>query len=136
MKTQNLALACETVQTYFDSLAKGDLQKLGSLLSEDIIWHQPGNGELSKVYRGKSEVFALFGKFMEISQGSFKIDRVDSIMSNGSFVAAALHFSAKNGKGEISMSGVDLMRVENEKIKEVFLFSEDQKAEDAFWNSK
>ena len=70
---------------------------------------------------------------MEISANSFKIDHVSSIMSNGNLVAANLQFSAKSNRGEIAMNGVDLMRVENGKIKEVFLFSGDQKAEDDFW---
>jgi ketosteroid isomerase-like protein len=131
MKTQENVT--ETVKAYFQSLAAGDLPKLGSLLAEDIIWHQPGHGALSKTYSGKSEVFALFGKFMEISQGSFKIDHVHSIMANGDLVAATIHFSAKKVGAEISMDGVDLMKVENGKIKEVFLFSGDQNAEDAFW---
>lgn len=131
MKTQTTPV--EVVQAYFDSLATGNLQKLGSLLADDIVWHQPGKGTLSKTYQGKAEVFELFGKFMEISEGSFKINKINSIMSNGSTVAATLHFSAKNKKTEISMNGVDMMRVENGKIKEVFLFSGDQDAEDAFW---
>jgi ketosteroid isomerase-like protein len=123
----------EVVQEYFNSLAQGDLQKLGSLLAEDIVWNQPGKGALSKTYRGKAEVFALFGKFMEISQGTFRIDRVDSIMANGNSVAATLHFSAKKPGAAIAMNGVDLMKIEDGKIKEVSLFSQDQAAEDAFW---
>jgi ketosteroid isomerase-like protein len=124
----------EIVKGYFDSLARGDLQKLGSLLADDIVWHQPGSGELSKTYRGKAEVFALFGKFMEISEGSFKIDQVNSIMANDDYVTATLSFSAKSNKSSIEMSGVDLMRVADGKIREVFLFSGDQAAEDAFWS--
>ena len=124
----------ETVKAYFESLGAGDFAKLGSLLADDIIWHQPGLGSLSKTYVGKKEVFALFGKFMDISQGSFKIDRVNSIMANGNLVTATLHFSAKKSGAEISMNGVDVMKVENAHIKEVFLFSENQSAEDAFWN--
>jgi len=34
---------------------------------------------------------------------------------------------------EMSMSGVDVMTVSNGQIKEVWLYSEDQAAEDAFW---
>ena len=131
MGTQSNAV--EVVNLYFSSLANGDLQKLGSLLADDIVWNQPGQGELSGNYRGKGEVFALFGKFMELSNGSFKIDRVDSIMANGEWVAATLHFSAKSKKGEISMNGIDLMRVEDGKIREVRLFSDNQRDEDAFW---
>jgi hypothetical protein len=130
MENKNTAL----VQKYFDSLAKGDLATLGSLFSEEVVWHQPGNGKLSKTYYGKPEVFGLFGQFMEISQGTFRIDTVNSIMANGDFVAATLHFSAKKGNGQsISMGGVDLMKIEDGKIKEVFLFSADQESEDQFW---
>ena len=131
MKNGNESI--EVVQGYFDSLARGDLQKLGSLLADNIVWHQPGKGALSKTYQGKAEVFTLFGKFMEISEGSFRINRVDSIMANGNLVTATLHFSAKNKYGEIAMNGVDLMKIEDGKIKEVFLFSADQEAEDRFW---
>jgi ketosteroid isomerase-like protein len=124
----------EIVKKYFDSLSRGDLATLGSLFAEDVTWHQPGHGKLSRVYKGKSELFPLFGKFMELSQGSFRIDEVRSIMANDDLVTATLHFSAKRDQKKISMDGVDLMKIENEKIKEVWLFSGDQKAEDAFWD--
>lgn len=126
----------EVVQTYFDSLASGNLDRLGQLFSDDVIWHQPGQGELSKTYQGKQELFALFGQFMSISQGSFKIDGVKSIMVNGDLVTATLRFSASKPGKKITMDGVDLMKIEDGKIKEVWLFSGDQEAEDAFWISK
>lgn len=131
MKTLN---PTQVINTYFQSLANGDLQTLGSLLAEDIVWHQPGNGSLSKTYEGKNAVFALFGKFMQISEGTFKINNVSSVMQNGNLVSATLTFSASKQNGEaISMTGVDLMKVENGLIKEVYLFSGDQNLEDTFW---
>ena len=126
----------EVVQTYFNCLAKGDLNRLGELFADDVIWHQPGQGQLSKTYHGKEQLFALFGQFMTISQGSFKIDEVKNIMVNGDFVTAILHFSANRPGGNISMDGVDLMKIQSGKIKEVWLFSGDQEAEDAFWVSR
>jgi hypothetical protein len=33
----------------------------------------------------------------------------------------------------MAMAGIDVLRIEGGKIKEVWLFSEDQAAEDAFW---
>ena len=123
----------EVVQKYFEALKTGDMNMLSNTLSEDIVWHQPGQGKLSGVYRGKQQVFALFGKFIEISNGSFKIDSVNSMMSNGALVTTTLHFSASNNSGSISMSGVDLMQIKNGKIAEVWLFSENQQVEDNFW---
>lgn len=119
-----------TVQKYFESLQKGDLETLGGLFADDVVWHQPGEGRFSKTYHGKQELFSLFGRFMEISQNSFKIDSVGHIMANGNLVSSTLHFSARKLNGQsITMNGVDLMKVENGKIAEVFLFSEDQAAE-------
>ncbi len=124
----------QTVTQYFDSLSKGDFATLGGLFAEDVIWHQPGSGSLSKTYYGKQALFALFGEFMKISEGSFKIDSVTNVMANGDLVSATLHFSAKKQNGQsISMNGVDLMKIKDGQIKEVYLFSEDQKAEDEFW---
>lgn len=34
----------------------------------------------------------------------------------------------------MSMAGIDVLRIESGKIQEVWLFSDDQAAEDAFWN--
>jgi ketosteroid isomerase-like protein len=121
------------IRGYFDALAKGDLAKLGELFADDIVWHQPGAGAASGIYRGKEQVFALFGKFMEISGGTFQIDKVAAIMQNGDLVSAILHFRATKPGAEIAMDGVDLMRVADGRIKEVWLFSADQAAEDAFW---
>jgi hypothetical protein len=123
----------QLVQAYFDALAKGELEKLGQLFAADVIWHQPGNSHLSGRYTGQEQLFAFFGKLMELSEGSFRIDEVRAIMENGDLVAAMLHFRARRAGREMAMAGVDLMRIENGKIKEVWLFSGDQEAEDHFW---
>lgn len=36
----------------------------------------------------------------------------------------------------IAMAGVDLLKIQNGQIKEVWLFSEDQEAENVFWGCK
>jgi uncharacterized protein len=122
------------VRKYFAALAKGDLAAAGALFADDIVWHQPGRSALSRSYRGKGELFPLLGQFMELSQGTFQIDEVRSIMANGDHVAATIHFRAQRGGGVLSMDGVDLMRVEGGLIREVWLFSADQGAEDQFWD--
>ena len=32
----------EIVHQFYISLAKGDFEKVGSLLADDLVWHQPG----------------------------------------------------------------------------------------------
>lgn len=126
----------DVVSLYFEYLQAGDLSGLSNLLDENIIWHQPGNNVLSGTYVGKAQVLQLFGRFMQISEGTFKIDQVLNIMRNGNFVSATLSFSASRCQYlrlTMQMTGVDIMRVEDGFIKEVILFSQNQDAEDRFW---
>jgi len=76
------------------------------------------------------------GKFMEISGGSFRIDDIRAIMANENLVTASLHFRAQRQDRQVSMDGVDLMRIESGQIKEVWLFSGDEDAEDEFWSGR
>lgn len=121
------------VRDYFEAVGRGDLEAVGRAFANDIIWHQPGSGSLSGVHQGKEAVFALLGKFMERSQGSFRIDKYGTLMAQEDLVSTTLHFSAARAGASMSMGGVDVLKVKNGQIQEVWLFSEDQPAEDAFW---
>jgi ketosteroid isomerase-like protein len=123
------------VQSYFDAVAKGDFDTVGSLFADDVIWHQPGDGIQSGTYKGKQTVFAHLGNFMKWSNGTFAIDEIEYLSSNADFVSAAIHFKAEKGDLKLAMKGVDLLRIENDKIKEVWLFSAEIADEDAFWNN-
>lgn len=122
------------VQSYFNAVAKGDFDTVGGLFADDVIWHQPGNGVQSGIYNGKAELFTHLGNFMKWSNGTFAIDNIDYITDNGKLVVASIHFKAEKGGKKLSMKGVDLLRIEDNKIKEVWLFSEKIDEEDAFWN--
>jgi ketosteroid isomerase-like protein len=122
------------LQTYVDSLSKGDMETVATLLADDVIWHQPGGGRLSGVHIGKQKLFAHLGKFMELSGNTFRVTKVGSVMANADMVAATLHFKAERLDRKLSKDGVDVMRIVGERIKEVWLFSSDQAAEDAFWS--
>ncbi len=121
------------MQSYIDSLSKGDMNTVGKLLADDVIWHQPGASHLSGLHTGKQNLFAHLGKFMELSDNTFRVTKVGSVMANGDMVSATLHFMAERPDRKLSMDGVDVMRIAGGKIKEVWLFSGDQAAEDAFW---
>lgn len=123
------------VQTYFDAVAKGDFDTVGSLFADDVVWHQPGKGVQSGTYNGKAELFAHLGNFMKWSNGTFAIDNIEYTTDNENLVAASIHFKAEKEDKVLSMNGIDLLRIEDDKIKEVWLFSERIEDEDTFWNS-
>lgn len=124
----------EVVAAYSVALAQGDIPTAFSHFSPSARWHQPGNHRLSGTKNGLDEIGKMLGEMMEITDGSLTVIPTGDLMSNGKFVSFPVHFTGKNGEKTIDMTGVDLFEVVDEKIVQVWLFSEDQDAEDAFWS--
>ena len=118
------------VSSYFEALSKGDLSRLDDLLDDKIIWHQPGSGKLAGTYCGKASLVPLITLFMELSEGTYQIDRVESVAGDGNLVAARLRFNAQTVEdaAPVPADSVDLMRIELGKITEVWHFSRNQLA--------
>ncbi|TCN35568.1 hypothetical protein EV644_115132 [Kribbella orskensis] len=122
-------------QQYFDALMAKDFAKVGSFLAPDIVWHQPGANQFSGTQEGADAVNAMIGGMMAASAGTFELELIAPPMLNGDLVAAAIRFGARRDEVEMTMDGVDLLRVAHGQIVEVWLFSGDQKAEDDFWGA-
>jgi uncharacterized protein len=126
--------AVAVVQQYFDALAAKDFATVAGFFADDIVWHQPGGNRFSGVQRGAGAVNAMIGGMMEISQGTFELALLAPPMLNGDdLVAANIHFTATRDDLKLGQDGVDLLKVADGKIVEVWLFSADQPAEDEFW---
>ncbi|MCH5685225.1 ester cyclase [Niabella sp. W65] len=75
----------------------------------------------------------MIGGMMEVSKGTFALKPNGNIMANGDLVAMPLRFSGAIDDRTMDMPGIDLFKVKEGKITEVWLFSDDQNAEDIFW---
>ena len=118
---------------YFDALGTGDVPGAMSLISPDVVWHQPGANRFSGDHAGIDGVGAMIGGMMEVSEGTFQLSVSGPAMVNGELVAVPVRFTGQRSDASMDMSGVDLLTVRDGKIIEVHLFSEDGAAEDAFW---
>lgn len=125
----------KVVADYFKALSTGDYETAGTYWSDDLVWHQPGKSPLAGSFKGKEAVFAHLADFAKLSNGSFAIDSLDYITDNNDLVLASIHFKASANNLSIEMKGVDLFRIEDGKIHEIWLFSEKLEQEDNFWAS-
>ncbi len=53
------------VRDYLESFNKGDLDRVGDLLADDVVIHFPGRNPASGTKRGKEEVMSFFRMMME-----------------------------------------------------------------------
>ena len=125
--------ASETVGRYGAAATTGDMAALAATLSPDVVWHQPGDNPLSGDHVGPDAVVAHLGRFMQLSSGTFALS-TESVIEAGDLVATTVRFSASRpGRTDLDQRGVDVFRVVDGRIAEVWLISEDQDDEDAFW---
>ena len=131
--TQHTTSTIDIAKAYIQAVQTGDQATLGSLISPDVVWHQPGKNRFSGTHRGMAAVGPMLGAMMEVSKGTFAITRADHYMANGDWVAITLEFAGEANGHTMKQAGVDLIRIEGGKIVEVKLFSSDPAQEDAFW---
>lgn len=120
---------------YAEAVSAKDFASVAGMFADDIVWHQPGTHRLAGTHRGAAAVNEMIGAQMATTQGTFELELTGAPMVNGALVAIPVHFSATRDDAAMSMDGVDVLRVEGDKIAEVWLFSLDQDAEDAFWGA-
>lgn len=123
----------QVVEAYLIALWKGDIPTAFSYFSPETQWHQPGNNQFSGTKTGLGAIGKMLGDMMGITQGSLLIQPAGAMMVNDNFVSCSVRFSAKSGNKTVDMNGSDLYEVADGKIVQVWLFSEDQDAEDHFW---
>lgn len=121
------------VIAYAGALKKGDVLTAFSYFSEDVQWHQPGKNQFSGIKNGSNEIGKMIDHMMEVSKGTFALAPNGNLMVNGNLVTMPLRFSGTINDRSMDMLGIDLFKVEAGKITEVWLFSDDQEAEDIFW---
>ena len=125
--------AKKVVESYFEALAKGDIQTAFSFFAEDAKWHQPGKNKFSGQKNNPDQIGQMLGQMTKDVAGSLIVKPNGPLMVSGELVASPVRFSATKESKSIDMNGVDLFEVKNEKIARVWLFSEDQIEEDEFW---
>lgn len=123
----------DIAKAYINAVQTGDQAALGSLLSPQVVWHQPGNNRFSGVKNGIAEFGAMMGGMMEVAGGTFAITRADSYLGNGDLVAIQIAFAGERPGAKLSQPGIDLLRIAEGRVVEVWLFSSDPEQEDNFW---
>ena len=128
MPTDNLAL----LQDGYAAFAAGDLVRLGELFADDIVWHMPGGNPLSGHYRGKQEVFALFGTLADQTAGTFRAE-VHDLLANDTHGVGLVIVTATRADGSLTVNQVNVLHLSDGKVTEGWMASTDQQAEDEFW---
>ena len=118
----------------YDAFSKGEVSTALSIMATDITWHVPGRSPLSGDYKGHDDVLDFFGKCMELSDGTIRID-VDQILCDGARAVALCTVSAQRNGQSWSSPEIHVWRVVDGKAVDFHEFQGDQQTEDEFWSA-
>jgi len=120
------------IERAYDAFARGDIPTVMATLAEDILWHVPGRGPLSRDYHGHADVLDFFRHFMELSEGTFRI-AIDCILAKDDRVIVLVTESAQRGRRAWSSPQVHAWIFKDGKATVFWQFQGDQQTEDEFW---
>lgn len=119
------------VRDLWDAVSKSDVGAVERLCHEELAWHASGRGPMAGDHRGRNAVIEYLASIGEAA------DRFDSelehVLVNDELVAVLFHVSGERAGRRLDTGFVLIVRVEGDRIAEVWAVPRDQHAVDAFW---
>lgn len=126
--------AAQTVKNFLTAVQKGDNQTLAALIHPSIHWSQPGTNRFSGQKTSSAAVFQMVGDMFAATANTLSLADIKQITVNGNKVACLIRWKAvQPGGGVLDVNNIDVYTVENGKIVEATVYSEDVAQEDEFW---
>ena len=117
----------------YEAFAKADVATLTGLFAANVVWHLPGNSQLSGEHRGRDAVFAVFAKIAQLSGGSFSIELHDVLANDDHTVAIQRVTASRSGK-RLDARNVEIYHLKNGQVTEWWSFTDSPDEENEFWS--
>jgi len=127
--------AVALVRQGYEAFAARDVPTLVELLDENVVWHNPGNNLLSGEFSGRDEVLSMFARNLQLTQGTGSFQIHDVLASDRHVVSLLQARVSRPDAGKhLDVKEMHVFHISRGKIREVWVFSEDQRLNDQFWS--
>ena len=123
----------ELARKAYKAMAEGDLATVFEGIADDVVWHGMAAGPLSGTYHGRDEVVAFFGRVMEETGGTFRLE-VHDVLANDEHIVVLCTMSATRGNKSIEIPVVNVSHGRDGKVTEFWPATTDAQASIDFWS--
>jgi uncharacterized protein len=125
-------MTTDTVTRLYGALGSGDAGALATALAPDVALHVPGRHHLAGTHRGPAAVLEFLTATSTATDGGERVEVLD-VMGGREHVAVYARSRARRGDAVLDNPTVHLLRVEGDRVTEVWFHNRDQRSVDAFW---
>ncbi len=118
-------------QELWRAVSTADVEALGRVFTEDLEWHASGRGSKAGTFRGPEAVLDYLAGIGEDAE-RFDSELVD-ILVGRVHTALVTRVSGERGGKKLESGFVLLLRIEGDRIAEVWAIPRDQLSIDEFW---
>jgi ketosteroid isomerase-like protein len=122
------------VRAGYKAFQEGDMDGVFEFFDEGILFHVPGNNPIAGDYKGRDEVLGFFGKLIQETGGTFKLEVHDILANDEHGVGLCVNSGERNGK-KLSQNIAQVFNLNAEgKVVEFWGYPEDAAEVDEFWS--
>lgn len=119
----------ELARRFLQALDEQDFDTVETLVADDVVAHFPGTNKLSGTYKGRDQLFSVFAKGDELTEGTFERELHD-VTASDDHIVILVSIRAQRDSKHITWNGANVWHVRDGKLTEVWLLSDDQAATD------
>jgi uncharacterized protein len=121
------------VRRGYDAFARGDTAVFPELFAADATWTHQGHSQVAGDHTGLEAILGFFGRSMELSQGTLKIE-VDDVVANDDRAFVMAHHTANANGRVLDDHQIHVFEIgQDGRVLHVTQYLGDQVAVDAFW---
>jgi uncharacterized protein len=111
------------VRQLYAARARRDWHAVGSLLADEVGWHEPGEEDLSGDYYGRDEIVALLKKLVAVTDGTFQLEP-EAFLNLDEHSAVLVRWWAERQGTRSDGREIAVYRLRGDRISEVWFFNE------------
>jgi uncharacterized protein len=113
----------EVIRAFYAARARHDREALRPLVTDDVVFHEPGAESYSGDYPGPDALIDHFDRLLEQTEGTFTLEPT-GVIETEDYAAARISWFAE--RGGVRSEGLELaiFRFRDDKIAEISFFQD------------
>lgn len=111
----------QLIKEFYAARARRDWVTVRELLARDVVWREAGEEDYSGEHHGRDEVTALLRRLVEVTEGSFRLEALDFVVT-AEHVATNVRWSAERSGTRVEGYDLAVYRIANGRIASAWFF--------------